>query len=134
MLLNRFYFYLNIKEVSNISTLTIQKTDSGFEALLVHDLGLVDDRVNYQFHDFYMGYSDVDRGRKYYINTFNKNYVLDDIIITDKVILINTPSEGHTIEKLFERMEEDARARANNVLEALVSMTPSHSRVCLEVK
>ena len=114
--------------------MTVQKTDSGFEALLVHEIGLADDRVNYRFHDFYMGYSGVDRGRKYYINTFNKNYVLDDIIITDKVILINTPSEGHTIEKLFARMEEDARAWANNILETLVSRTPPHSRVSLEVK
>jgi len=114
--------------------LSINKTDSGFDALLVHGTGLINDRVNYQFHDFYMSFNPVDRGGKYYINVFDKNYVLRDIIITDKVVLVNTLSTSHTMEQLFERMEEDARAQANNVLEALVIAAPSHSRVSLEAQ
>ena len=90
--------------------MSINKTDSGFDALLVHGIGLINDRVNYQFHDFYMSFNPVDRSGKYYINVFDKNYVLQDIIITDKVILLNTLSASHTMEKLFDRMEEDARA------------------------
>ena len=92
------------------------------------------DRVNYQFHDFYMSFGLADRDGKYYINMFDKNYLLQDILITDKLVLINTMSANHTIDKLFDRMEEDARAQANNVLEALVQATPSHSRVCIEVQ
>jgi hypothetical protein len=114
--------------------LTINKTDSGFDALLVHGIGLINDRVNYQFHDFYMSFNPVDRGEKYHIYIFDKNYVLRDIIITDKVVLVNTLSTSHTMEQLFERMEEDARAQANNVLEALVIAAPSHSRVSLEAQ
>lgn len=86
----------------------INKTDSGFDALLVHGIGLINDRVNYQFHDFYMSFNPVDRGGKYYINIFDKNYVLRDIIITDKVVLVNTQSASHTMEQLFERMEKEA--------------------------
>jgi len=81
-----------------------------------------------------MSFGLADRDGKYYINMFDKNYLLQDILITDKLVLINTMSANHTIDKLFDRMEEDARAQANNVLEALVQATPSHSRVCIEVQ
>lgn len=117
-----------------MSELTIKKTESGFDALLVHGIGSMNDRVNYKFHDFYMSFSPVDRGGKYYIDIFDKNYVLQDIIITDKMVLINTMSTDHTIENLFTRMEDYARDHTNDVLEALVQATPSHSRVCMEAQ